>query len=155
MLRVDTRNLRQGPVRTEGEIPATDPLFEGLDLSLVGPLRVTGLLEPTARGGFLWHGQFGGQARSTCRRCLVDLVLSVDESVEALFTADTDLQDDPSVYPLAEPVTFVDVTGAVREELALALATFPLCREDCKGLCPTCGDDLNQGPCGCGGPVSR
>ncbi|MCL1889642.1 MAG: DUF177 domain-containing protein [Desulfovibrionaceae bacterium] len=35
------------------------------------------------------------------------------------------------------------------EEFAQALPQFPLCREDCSGLCPGCGQNLNQGPCGC------
>jgi len=39
--------------------------------------------------------------------------------------------------------------AALREELALAVDVYPLCREDCRGLCPRCGADLNQGPCPC------
>lgn len=42
----------------------------------------------------------------------------------------------------------VDVAGPARDELALALPPVPLCREDCQGLCPTCGTDLNTDPCG-------
>jgi len=37
----------------------------------------------------------------------------------------------------------------VREQLLLELPAKPLCREECAGLCPTCGADLNLGPCGC------
>ncbi len=36
------------------------------------------------------------------------------------------------------------------EVIALVLPVKPLCREDCPGLCPRCGADLSQGPCGCG-----
>ena len=43
----------------------------------------------------------------------------------------------------------IDLTGVVREELALEVPAFVLCREDCAGLCPTCGADLNAGPCAC------
>jgi uncharacterized protein len=75
--------------------------------------------------------------------------LPVTTDVDALFTADPDLQDDPNVYPLEEPVAHVDLSPAVREELALAAPAYPVCREDCAGLCPTCGADLNQGPCQC------
>ena len=39
--------------------------------------------------------------------------------------------------------------AAVREELILAGPQYVLCREDCRGLCPRCGKDLNAGPCGC------
>ncbi len=42
----------------------------------------------------------------------------------------------------------VDVSGPAQDELALAIPATPLCREDCRGLCPTCGTDLNESPCG-------
>lgn len=154
MLRVDVRDLREGPVETAGEIPARDPLFEGLDLDLAGPLRVSGVLEASGRGDYLWHGRLEGEVRTACRRCLRDLLLPVSARVEVLFSPDPDLQDDPSVYPLPEPLTHVDVRQAVREELALAVPAFPLCQEQCRGLCPHCGADLNPGPCGCSGPTT-
>jgi uncharacterized protein len=41
----------------------------------------------------------------------------------------------------------------VREELGLAVPKFLECRDDCRGLCPNCGKDLNAGPCGCAAPA--
>src|ERR1051325_628957 len=49
----------------------------------------------------------------------------------------------------------VDVTPAIREELFLAAPRYVLCRENCKGLCPQCGKDLNAGPCGCAPRADR
>ena len=43
----------------------------------------------------------------------------------------------------------LDLRETVREELLLELPITPYCREDCPGLCPKCGADLNLGPCGC------
>ena len=150
MLRVDVRELRNGPVDTIGEIQANDPLFEGFELDLGSPLAVSGLLETTGRrGGYFWHGQFAGSAKRFCRRCLKEFVQLISGRAEVLFSPDPDLQDDPSVYPLVEPVSQVDVTEAVREELALSVTAYPLCREDCAGLCQRCGADLNLGPCFC------
>ncbi len=151
MLRVDVRELRHGPVATAGSLPAADPLFEGLGVALAEPLVISGSLETTARGDYFWKAQLASRAHVACRRCLKKFVLPVTVPVEAVFSTNPDLQDDPSVYPLMEPVASVDVTAAVREELALAAAAYPLCREDCAGLCPRCGADLNQGPCDCPG----
>ena len=151
MLRVDIREIRRGPVETIGTVPAADPLFAGLELALAGPLDIIGSLEITGRGDYVWHGRFSGRTKANCSRCLKELEVPVSAAVEAVFSADPDLQDDPSVYPLTEPVGEVDVTAAVREELAFAFSRFPLCRDDCAGLCPKCGADLNPGPCGCGG----
>jgi uncharacterized protein len=44
----------------------------------------------------------------------------------------------------------LDVSEEAREVLILELPIAPRCREDCRGLCPRCGAELNEGPCGCG-----
>ena len=43
----------------------------------------------------------------------------------------------------------IDLTEGVQEDIMLRLPLKNLCSEDCKGLCPRCGKDLNEGPCGC------
>lgn len=43
----------------------------------------------------------------------------------------------------------LDLTAQAREALLLEIPMAPSCREDCRGLCPRCGADLNDGPCGC------
>jgi uncharacterized protein len=45
----------------------------------------------------------------------------------------------------------IDFRDAIQEQVILALPVRPLCREDCKGLCHTCGENLNEGDCRCGG----
>jgi uncharacterized protein len=45
--------------------------------------------------------------------------------------------------------TEVDITGPVREALVLALPLKPLCRDDCRGLCPQCGVNRNENTCEC------
>jgi uncharacterized protein len=155
MLQADLKDLRRGPVDTNGELPPDDPTFEGLTLDLAGPVRVRGRLQASGSDDFFWHATVSGHVRSECRRCLKELVLPVQASVDVVFSADPDAADDPSVYPLSEPLTEIDVRPAVREELALAVPAFQLCREECAGLCPRCGADLNAGPCGCGAPEPR
>jgi len=149
MLRIDVRELRNGPVATTGTIQASDPLLVGLDVALSEPLRVSGMLEATGHGDYYWRGHLEGKIDGTCRRCLGGFAMPLSTDVAAVFTADPDLQDDPAVYPLPEMASQVDLTGAIREELALSVSAYPLCREDCAGLCPRCGADLNLGPCEC------
>lgn len=43
----------------------------------------------------------------------------------------------------------LDAGALMREEIIFAVDTKNLCREDCRGRCPKCGRDLNEGPCGC------
>ncbi|MDH4101483.1 MAG: DUF177 domain-containing protein, partial [Nitrospirota bacterium] len=45
----------------------------------------------------------------------------------------------------------LDTTEIILAQISLDAPMKPLCREDCAGLCPRCGADLNNGPCGCAG----
>ncbi len=152
MLLVDVRQLHEGPVSTEGQLAADDPLFAGLGLDLAGPVQVSGSLAETGSEEYFWRAHVAGRLRGTCRRCLADVEYPLEQDIEVLFSADPDAADDAAVYPVEAPVVRIDVRPAVREEVALAAAAFPLCREDCAGLCPRCGTDLNTGPCGCAAP---
>jgi uncharacterized protein len=152
MLRVDLRDLKHGPVATTGTLARDDRVFEGLGLSLAAPVQVDGRIQASGAGGYFWKGHVRGQVQALCRRCLSDVALSVDTDVGLMFSSDPDLQDDPSVHELPPSATQIDLTEFVREELALAVPGYPLCRPDCAGLCPRCGADLNAGPCGCAVP---
>jgi uncharacterized protein len=52
-------------------------------------------------------------------------------------------------YPASEETDSVDITADVREDLLLHIPGFPVCSDECKGLCAQCGADLNKGPCDC------
>ena len=149
MLRVNLRELRHGPVETQAELAADDPAFQGLDLALEAPVRVTGRLQETAEGEYFWRAQLATRVTGECRRCLTDVHQDVATEVDVLFSADPESADDPSVYPLDPNAQHLDLGEVVREELALAVPAFPLCRESCAGLCPRCGADLNAGACSC------
>jgi uncharacterized protein len=146
MLRVDLRDLQRGPVETVGDIQPADKAFEGLQLALRGPVHVDGRLQETGDGEYFWRARLTGEMVAQCRRCLIDVLTPLDADVSVLFSADPDAADDPSVYELPEAATHIDLAQAVREELALTAPAYVLCREDCAGLCPQCGADLNADP---------
>ena len=56
---------------------------------------------------------------------------------------------DEGVYPLRPEGEVVDLRPMIREELLLVVPEFPVCREDCRGLCPRCGTNLNESECDC------
>jgi DUF177 domain-containing protein len=154
MLHLNLRDLQGGPVQTNGTLDAADPVFVGLGLQFAGPVQVAGALQETGDGDFLWHGHVHGTLGGDCRRCLAAVSVEVDDDVDVLFSADPELIEDPSVYPIDPAADQLDVSPAIREEIALRVSAFPLCRPDCKGLCATCGADLNAGPCACAGAGS-
>lgn len=152
MLLVDLRDLQKGPVDTVERVPADAELFAGLEPGLATPLAIEGRLQPAGQSDLFWKGHLAGEVAGSCRRCLADVRRPVAADVAALFSADPASVDDPEVYHLPPRATHVDLAPVVREELLLAVPSFLLCREDCAGLCPKCGADLNQGPCGCSVP---
>jgi uncharacterized protein len=56
-------------------------------------------------------------------------------------------REEPETSAIANYV--LDVSELVRQQLAVNLPMAQLCREDCRGICPECGQNLNLGPCGC------
>ncbi|MBR1841782.1 MAG: DUF177 domain-containing protein [Oscillospiraceae bacterium] len=83
-----------------------------------------------------------------CARCL----RALEKSLSIPFTAylAEELQDEDSEdYYLIEGDE-VDIGEVARDALVLNMPTRFLCDEDCKGLCPKCGKNLNEGPCDCG-----
>jgi uncharacterized protein len=155
MLRVDIRDLQKGSVKTVGELRQDDPAFHGLELDLAGPVSVTGQLQATGPGEYLWRGSIHGALHGECRRCLGEVQSELDINVDAaVFSSDPDAADHPDFYPLPERASHLDIRDVVREELALATPSrLLLCRDDCAGLCLSCGADLNAGPCGCSVPA--
>lgn len=149
MLQIDLRELVRGPVETGGQLPGTDPLFEGLEIALAEPVRVAGRLQDAGDGRYYWRGTLSTRINGQCRRCLAAVSAPVVADVDALFSRDPDALEDPNAYPLAADATLIDLRPAVREELLLAVPQWVVCRDDCRGLCPRCGKDLNAGPCGC------
>ncbi|MGH7569039.1 MAG: YceD family protein [Gemmatimonadales bacterium] len=149
MLQVDLRELARGPVETRAELAADDPLFTGAGVVFAEPIDVAGRLQATGAERFYWQGSVRTVVAGECRRCLAAVPVPVAAEVGVLFAPEAEAADDPDAYPLARDARVIDVTPAVREEVILAVPRYVLCREDCRGLCPRCGQNLNAGPCGC------
>ncbi|HLB81696.1 MAG TPA: DUF177 domain-containing protein [Gemmatimonadales bacterium] len=155
MLQVDLRELARGPVDTQGQLAGSDPLFDGLNVALAEPVRVAGRLQAAGEGRFYWRASLRTRTAGECRRCLAAVTVPVVAAVDALFSQDPDALEDPNSYALARDATAIDLRVALREELLLAVPQWVVCRDDCRGLCPRCGKDLNAGPCGCPPPVEQ
>ncbi len=91
-----------------------------------------------------------------CSRCLVEITYPVVLAFQEEYwpTADPSTgevlppPEDPDAF-LIDPHQNLDLTEALRQYRVMAEPMQPLCQPDCLGLCPRCGYNLNQGPCGC------
>ncbi len=121
------------------------------DSALTGPVRMmhTDL-------GVLVQTKLRGQATMSCSRCLEPVAVPLDVEVEEVFTPTIDMltgqaltpdEDDKALW--IDDHHILDLTEVVRQDALLAAPMHVLCREDCRGLCPTCGANLNEGPCTC------
>ena len=148
MLRVDLGALERRPVDVSGTLAADDELFQDLAFDLSEPVVVSGRLKSAGLGRFTWRGKIVTRVNTTCRRCLAPTSLPITAAVDVVFTEDQD-SDDPSEYVVPEGKQVLELHDAVREELILAMPDSVACQEDCKGLCSSCGTDLNVEPCDC------
>ncbi|MDD5348325.1 MAG: DUF177 domain-containing protein [Candidatus Omnitrophica bacterium] len=72
----------------------------------------------------------------TCSRCVDGFEISLNKHVQLN-------------YPLDKTFQTLDLDPDIRQEIILEYPHNPLCTDDCKGLCATCGKNLNDGPCAC------
>ena len=150
MLIVDLGRLeREGRVRIRQDIDPDSVIWSGMDIRFAEPVHVD-LEAQTAIRDVLVQGRVTGSVAHECRRCLEPLTVPVAEDISMFFQEDAPAADVEAgeVYALPERGD-LDLTPAVREQLALAIPQYALCREDCRGLCPTCGRNLNEGDCDC------
>lgn len=106
----------------------------------------------------LW-GHLTCPVRLECSRCLAPFEHEISVDVDLLFEregknrpdwgeGEVELTiDELNVISYTPPR--LDCFPIIRQEILLALPMQPKCRSDCKGLCPHCGQDLNEGSCGC------
>jgi len=82
-----------------------------------------------------------------CDRCGGEYDLKKETPLRAVISEDDSDEENPDVFPLEGDG--IDLTEIIRTLFILDMDTKFLCSPDCRGLCPTCGANLNLGPCGC------
>jgi uncharacterized protein len=139
--REERRAGRVGELAVAGSVvPASAEVVAAVRLD-----SISGGIEVAASVVAPWRGE--------CRRCLRPIEGQLDCEVRELYRPRAEHEAaaapdaDEDTYPLAGD--FLDLRPLVRDALLLELPLAPLCQADCRGLCPTCGADLNQGTCGC------
>lgn len=129
-----------------------DEVTIGSQSFVFDPPRPRGRLTLTrATTGMVFSLSFEATLRGPCMRCLDDAAVSVE--IRATEYEATDASPDPD--ELENPYLsddLLDLSAWARDAVILALPDKILCREDCAGLCPTCGRPRAEGPCDCGPP---
>ena len=161
----------------EGGLSLDEPLSEAFLTHALADVKDTGFrpqcgatlhvkLRKTA-SGVVVQGSTEVAVHTACRRCLADVPLKIPISftlnlvpARALVADDDEEGDDEHAeragsfeLTRADEEVFdgktIDLDPLVREQVLLALPMHALCSEDCKGLCGSCGQNLNEGRCAC------
>lgn len=108
---------------------------------------------------FLIEGRAVATGTVACSRCLEDVAYDFEGNIEGYFLIEgADAQDDEEddeefaddEFELLPADHIIDLEPLICAALIVDAPTMPLCRDDCAGLCPVCGENLNEGDCGCG-----
>ncbi|GAB4333037.1 MAG: hypothetical protein Kow0010_19240 [Dehalococcoidia bacterium] len=126
-------------------------VLNGTELAEPGWLSLTRI-----PGGVLARARLLLRTTAACSRCLREFATTTTVAFEEVYYQRVDVvtgeqlerPDDPDAF-LVSTVHTVDISEAVRQYTEMAAAMQPLCRPDCPGLCPVCGQDLQAGDCGC------
>lgn len=124
-----------------------------MDCRILEPLRGKVFVQ-RADEGVLLRGSLQGKIAVPCNRCTEDAVVAIDshfDEYEEIPPEDIhkkkDQPDGYIVYQMHAPM--LDLGELGWEQFMLAQPIQPVCKEDCKGLCPECGKNLNEGDCDC------
>lgn len=119
------------------------------ELVLQGPLRFIGKVSNAAPYLQL-SGKLSAKLELSCSRCLKALNRSFKVDIAESYTNKPEVanEDDGGEIIFFEGDE-IDITPVMLNALFGELPMHPLCKQDCRGLCPECGADLNQGACAC------
>jgi uncharacterized protein len=95
--------------------------------------------------GILIQAHFAGTSNADCVRCLTEFDQSLSAEVDELFTYPPDQADDPETTISEQAV--LDLTPIVRDVFIVDMPIQPICKLDCLGLCPHCGENRNETEC--------
>ena len=131
---------------------ALDALASGPDVYVFAD-PISWRVQVTNTGdAFLLQGSASGVGTTSCARCLEPATFVLEGELSGYYLIDGDVPredlEEEDFFVLADDHR-IDLEPLIGPALLLDMPMVPLCRDDCKGLCPSCGANLNEGDCGC------
>jgi uncharacterized protein len=167
LISLQNLKLRKNLLEFKEELPA-GTLDLGSDVRQIGPLQSDGramlVEEHDGHNGKLDDIRIVGELKTDlevlCARCLEPVALPVRRDFDLLYRpAGSDIGEDKEVELQDKDAAIsyyedggVELTDLLREQVLLEVPLKTVCKEECKGLCPQCGLNLNTGKCECEQP---
>jgi uncharacterized protein len=160
-LRFNVAQLMKDPVGSHRHVDVAADLHElapeiefaeGSEPSTIeGPVRFM-----HTNQGILVQGRLIGTTQLACARCLEPVPVDFEVELEELFVPTIDMATGKLIRPEEEDQALwidehhiLDLSEVLRQDVLLELPVHVVCREDCRGLCPECGANLNETTCDC------
>jgi uncharacterized protein len=137
------------------------PMLTGMqsngDITFIGPVQ-SDIIVRKEYDHLRVEGRVNTQVSLTCSRCLATFETSINSLFTIIFRKGTsqnvneeeeielDEQDLISATYIGDEI---DLAHEIEEQVAMEVTSKPLCSEECKGLCPVCGIDMNKNTCSC------
>ncbi len=156
-MRIQLERIRRErvPFRWEETVEIDPRRLEREELLALGPVTWRGRIL-WASPGYLLTADLETELTLACDRCLEPIVQPVREGIELLLVVDAPQAIEGEQELSEEDLGILHLDGEVFdteplliEQLQLSIPMKPVCRPDCKGLCPICGTDRNRGTCDC------
>ncbi len=151
---LDLRSYETFPARIllEAEDGGLEIDYDGL--CSVESIRAELTAQKTGEEYFV-QGKVSASVRLECARCTQEFAMDVSSEAGFIFCAedsrkdDGDATDDEDYVFFEGGVPMGDVSDIVRQAIILGIGLMPLCDADCRGMCQTCGKNLNNDSCNC------
>lgn len=129
--------------------------IKNIDFAFIDDVRIEIEIFRTGDSIFV-RGLITTTIKISCIRCLDDFDAHLEAELQYNFYPSEEKQFPPEVEINRKDLDLlyyqgdsINVTPLIKEQILLNIPSHPLCRESCKGMCPQCGSNLNQGPCRC------
>lgn len=146
---INLQNLEEGENSFKGKYSSDDLELPAGEYP--AGVKITGFIQKSKKDYYL-NFNLETQVRLSCDRCLKFFENNLNIKIYLVFTQDEHLvnkEGDEDVKLIKGDETELDITKDIRDYLKLERPLKSVCREDCKGLCPNCGRNLNTGNCDC------
>jgi len=129
---------------------ALPPVYKGQDeIAILGPVTAQAELKE-AGGKVIVSGDVSAEIELTCGRCLKTFKANVKQPFSELFRRhgdfnreDPDEREDEAVFVIEDGK--IDIEQMLTQAMVLSVPFTPVCREECPGLCPVCGEEMTAG----------
>jgi len=134
-VKIDTNRIPSEGLSLEEEIAPSALDLETAVIKFCGTIRARAEVSKITNAVNV-DLSLSGSMSALCSRCLNEFEIPLKKKLRLNYQAD---RDHPTI----------DLDPEIREEIIVGYPLKPLCREDCQGLCPKCGKNLNEGGCSC------